>query len=171
MTRIPGRSGSTAGLRGACPDRSRRGREDLIRQVLTGLLGIILLDDLLALSVECIHRGKDADLHKKQYRDAGGQTPYAVPVSAAPFQQLGLGQARSKLLSLRLGLETMLEHANRLRVRTHQKIKPVRLRFNDRERKVDFAPGGKSLPASRTARDMSFYPVRLRPKTTAHRCV
>ena len=40
-------------------------RENLICQVFTYLTGIVLLDGFLALSLERIHRGENADFHKK----------------------------------------------------------------------------------------------------------
>jgi hypothetical protein len=41
-----------------------------------------------------------------------------------------------------------------LQICAHQQIEPVRLRFQQRQRKIDFTVGGKSPPAPRAIRNM-----------------
>lgn len=106
-------------------------RKHLVRKVLPDLPAIVLLDDFLALRLEGIHGGKNADLHKNKHRDTGGEIPYGVPVSSAPFQRLRLGQDFPELLSFRLFPKSVLECANRLRVGPHQKIQPAWLGLNE----------------------------------------
>jgi len=61
--------------------------EEYARQVLADLAGVIMLDGLLALGLEPLHRRKDPDLHKKQDNKTSGQICKRVPIPAVPLKQ------------------------------------------------------------------------------------
>ncbi len=110
---------------------ARLHRKHLVREVLPDLPVVVLLNDFLALRLERIHGGKNADFHKNKHRDTGGEIPYGVPVLAASLQRLRLGQDPPELLSLRFFPKTVLEYTDSLRVGPHQKVKPVRLGLDE----------------------------------------
>ena len=110
----------------------RSGNENLIRQILPDLAGIVLLYGCLALGLELVHRRKDSDFHKQQNKKTRRKIRRRVPVLAQPFKKSGSWQGSFEFSGLGSLAKAVFEHADSLSVGAHQQIGPVRLGLHGR---------------------------------------
>ena len=144
------------------------GVEDVVRQILADLAGVILLNNFSPLRLESVHRRENANLHKEQDNNAGRQICQRVRVTAPPLDQRRPRKRLFEFRRLRRTAKTVLEHADCLSIRSHQQICPVGLGLRRRQREIHPANGGKPTPAPRTICNMVLHPACIKSKATVH---
>jgi len=110
----------------------RSGSENLIRQILPDLAGVVLLYGFLALGLELVHRRKNADFHKQQNKKTRRKIRRRVPVLTQPFKKSGSWEGFFEFSGLGSLTKTVFEYADSLSVGAHQQIGPVRLGLHGR---------------------------------------